>query len=162
MKIKFNYDRLLLGANLNPQSEFYKWLSFRRVLLISSASMYVATRRAGSYTVNAATFAAACEVMKTKPPSSRTIAYDVVLWRAYRSQNSYLPLQDIGNGVIINDLISPPESFEIRVKNVISSSTVNAWHNKLIINNKTSKTGASVTFNSTTANPNNLYMLPSL
>ena len=162
MKIKFDYNRLLVGTNFNQQSEFYRGLSFRRVLLVSSAYMYVATRRNRSYTVNAATFAAACEVMKTKPPSSRSLTDDVILWRAYRSQSAYLPLQDIGNGVIINDLTSPPDSFEIRVKNVFSSSTVNTWHNKLIINNKTSKTGATVTFNSTTANPNNLYMLPSL
>lgn len=162
MKIKFYYNRLFVGTNNNQQSEFYKGISFFRFLLISSASMYVATRRNSSYTVNAATFAAACEIMKTKPPYSRSLTNDVILWRPYRVQTTYLSLQDIGDGVIINDPTSPPDSFEIRVKNVFSSSAVNTWHNKLIINNKTSKTGATVTFNSTTANPNNLYMLPSL
>lgn len=134
-------------------------LTASRRLGMRPAGCYIATKGTGSYSINAATFATAFGDVLNNGTAYSFSSNNAAIVRAYTTRDFKCLWAEISEGVLLNDYSGAvPASLDVDTSHVFSSLTSNYWHNALIINNKTNKTGATVVFNSTTRQSSNLTM----
>ena len=149
MKILFhnptlNFSKATSGAGAGG-------LRVTRRLVLLPPACFIATRGTGSYTVNAATFAEGLNTVLTTGASYSFSSGNARIVQAQTTRDFNCDWEDVGDGVLLKDYAgAAPSSLAVNTTHVFSSLTSNYWHNSLVLNNKTSKTNATVVFNSTT------------